>query len=214
MHLLAFMLWRAPEYLRPAPAQQRRMEITWVLPPRPAPRLDARNAPPSGPHTAAQPRSARAPAAPQPIHLPPAAPSAVPPTAPSAAEAPQLAQPLPITPPDPFALPLKDQGRGKDKGDVLQQSLKSAGAVDRQLRKESWNPRDKHIVSAAVEEAEKGTRAGVNIETFELPDGRKMAKVRMPNGSSYCAATQSNALTGGRDPFRDGVKTQVSTCPR
>jgi hypothetical protein len=193
------MMWRAPESLRPAPAQQRRIEITWVLPARPAPRSAPQ------PRTTAPPRSARAPAAPLPIHPPPpVAPPAIPSTAPP------LAAPQPIAPPDPFALPQKS----KDKGGLLQQSLNSAAAIDRQLRKESWNPRDKHIVSAAVEAAEQGVRAGTSIETFELPDGRKMARVRLPNGSSYCAAMQSNALTGGRDPFRDGVKTQVSTCPR
>lgn len=41
-----------------------------------------------------------------------------------------------------------------------------------------------------------------------------MTKVRTPGGGSLCAYKESNALTGGLDPFRDGVRTKVTTCPR
>ncbi|MFA9218146.1 MAG: hypothetical protein ACEQSK_13735, partial [Sphingomonadaceae bacterium] len=101
----------------------------------------------------------------------------------------------------------------------LRQALRSrAGAVDQQLRKESWNPRDKVLVRADTRLARGMADAyagndGVTQENFTTPDGRMMTRVRA-GGSTYCAQMQSNALVGGRDVFRDGVKTQIATCPR
>ncbi len=39
-----------------------------------------------------------------------------------------------------------------------------------------------------------------------------MSKMRA-GGSTYCAAMQSNGQVGGRDVFKDGVKTEISNCP-
>ncbi|GJI92823.1 hypothetical protein RugamoR1_59860 [Rugamonas sp. R1(2021)] len=114
-------------------------------------------------------------------------------------------------PPDPFALPAKPDE------DLRQRALKSAAAVDKQLRKEAWNPRDKFVANDQTALAAKigGAYIGGGSVTYEevsLPDGRHMTKIHGPAGT-YCAYMESNALTGGRDPFRDGVKTKVGTCP-
>ncbi|WP_445232398.1 hypothetical protein [Duganella rhizosphaerae] len=165
---------------------------------------------PPAPKTVAQPKPIREPAAPRMTLLRPAPEPIQPPI--QQPQAPQaITQATP--PPDPFAQPPV-----KPAEDLLQRSLKSAAAADRQLRKEAWNPRDKKIANDTTALAAKlgGAYAGDNgttLENFTTPDGRLMTRVRSAGGS-YCAVMESNALTGGRDPFRDGVKTKVSTCPR
>lgn len=127
-------------------------------------------------------------------------------------------QPQAITqaapPPDPFAEP-----PAKPADDLRQRSLKSAALVDKQLRKEAWNPRDKKIandttlLAAKIASAYVGNDRGTTLEEVTTSDGRLMTRVRTPGGSTYCAYKETNAITGGRDPFRDGVKTKVSSCP-
>lgn len=197
-HLLAFIGWRAPE--RPVAASLGRHEaITYILAPArsvaPKPALR-----PKPVREAATPRMTMLAPVPQPIQAP------QPPPAPQA-----ITQSAP--PPDPFAQP-----PAKPADDLLQRSLKSAAAVDRQLRKEAWNPHDKKIANNTTALAAKLGGAfvgdeGTTYENFTTPDGRLMTRVRS-GGGSYCAVMESNALTGGRDPFRDGVKTKISTCPR
>jgi hypothetical protein len=145
-----------------------------------------------------------------PITVP--APSAEP--APVQAQAPQAITPV-TPPPDPFAQPA-----AKPADDLLQRSLKSAAAVDRQLRKEAWNPRDKRIandttpLAAKIGGAYAGNDSGTTMEEVTTTDGRLMTKVHTPGGGTYCAYKESNGTTGGRDPFRDGIKTKAMTCPR
>ena len=43
-------------------------------------------------------------------------------------------------------------------------------------------------------------------------DGSPITKVIGPMGT-YCVARDSNAITGGRDPFRDGVRDKIVSCP-
>ncbi|GJI98784.1 hypothetical protein RugamoR57_55020 [Duganella caerulea] len=198
--MLAFIGWRAPE--RPLAAPVGRHEaITYILAPA--------KPPPPKPSTQ-QPKPVREPAAPRLTLLPPAPPQPIrqPEQAPQAPQA--ITQTMP--PPDPFAQP-----PAKPAEDLVQRSLKSAAAVDRQLRKEAWNPHDKKIANTTTALAAKLGGAfvgdeGTTFENFTTPDGRLMTRVRSGDGS-YCAVMESNSLTGGRDPFRDGVKTRVGTCP-
>ena len=87
------------------------------------------------------------------------------------------------------------------------------------MRKEAWNPRDKKIandttmLAAKLASAYAGNNGVMSMEQITMPDGRLMTKVRT-QGGSFCAYMESNALTGGRDPFRDGVKTKVGNCPQ
>lgn len=121
-----------------------------------------------------------------------------------------------ITPPaDPFALPAKT---AQDE-DVLQRARRSAGVVDKQLRNEAWNPRDKKIANERTLLAEKLASAytgsdGMTQESVTLDDGRVMTRIRTGAGTTFCAVKESNGLTGGRDPFRDGIRTKVTTCGR
>lgn len=192
--MLAFIGWRAPE--RPLAASVGRHEaITYILaPPKPP-----------EPKVATQSKPVRQPATSRMTLLPSAPPPPV--------QAPLQAITQTAPPPDPFAQP-----PARPAEDLMQRSLKSAAAVDRQLRKEAWNPHDKKIANDTTALAAKlgGAYVGDNgttLENFTTPDGRLMTRVRS-GGGSYCAVMESNALTGGRDPFRDGVKTKVSTCPR
>ncbi|WP_254451777.1 hypothetical protein [Duganella vulcania] len=196
-HVLAFIGWRAPE--RPLAAPVGRHEaITYILAPAKPP-----------PKVAAQPKPVRQPSAP--MTMLPASPQPQPIQQPVQPQAPQaITQTTP--PPDPFAQP-----SAKPADDLLQRSLKSAAAVDRQLRKEAWNPHDKKIANNTTVLAAKLGAAfvgdeGITLENFTAPDGRLMTRVRSGDGS-YCAVMESNSLTGGRDPFRDGVKTRIATCP-
>lgn len=134
-------------------------------------------------------------------------------TAPVAPPQPQaITQPI-APPPDPFAEPPV-----KPTEDLRQRALNSAALVDKQLRKEAWNPRDKKIANDTTVLAAKIGGAyvgnsGTTMEEVTTSDGRLMTKVRTPGGGTYCAYKENNALTGGRDPFRDGVKTKVTSCP-
>lgn len=137
---------------------------------------------------------------------------------PEAASAIPSAPPQAITQPlspDPFAEP-----SAKPADDLRQRSLKSAAAIDKQLRKEAWNPRDKKIanettaLAAGIASAYVGNNGIMSTEEITMPDGRLMTKVRTPGGGSFCAYKESNALTGGRDPMRDGIRTLVTNCPR
>ena len=200
MHVLGFLLWPAPERAR-APQTDAGRQITWLtlpaLPqPRPLPPVAQSAQPRRSPAAVAAARPAPGQArAPQAITLPaPAVTPAAPPPDPFAA-----------TPPRPTA---------DDFGQALRNS---AGAADRQLRRESWNPRDKIIASSQTVLA-RGLGAafrgndGLSQENVITPDGRTMSKMRA-GGSTYCAAMQSNGQVGGRDVFKDGVKTEISNCP-
>ncbi|WP_371866863.1 hypothetical protein [Duganella fentianensis] len=161
------------------------------------------------------PEPRRAPALAIRPQLPPAAAPAVQPTD-SAVQTPAAPAMTLVTPPaDPFALPPK----AAQEEDALLRARRSAGAVDKQLRKEAWNPRDKKIANDRTMLAEKLAGAytgseGMTQESETLDDGRVMTRIRTGAGTTFCAVKENNALTGGRDPFRDGIRTKVTTCGR
>ena len=199
--MLAFFAWQAPE--RPLAASMKpHAAITYIL----APIKRLQPAAPTPPKVAARPLS-----------KPPTARSETPAPIDTAAVAPTQPQAITQTlspPPDPFAEP-----PAKSADDLRQRALKSAALVDKQLRKEAWNPRDKRIandttvLAARIGGAYVGNDSGTTMEEVATPDGRLVTKVRAPGGGTYCAYKENNALTGGRDPFRDGVKTKVTSCP-
>ncbi|MBP1205266.1 hypothetical protein JOD97_003308 [Duganella sp. 1411] len=198
--MLAFFVWQTPE--RPLAASVTpHQAITYIL----APVKRAQPVPAAVPKVAARPLSrpaAQLLAVPSPVEPTPAAPT----------------QPQAITqttpPPDPFAQPPATAGE-----DLRQRALKSAALVDKQLRKEAWNPRDKKIanettlLAAKIGGAYVGNDGGTTMEEVSTPDGRLVTKVHTPGGGTYCAYKETNGVTGGRDPFRDGVKTKVTSCP-
>ena len=200
-HVLVFLAWQAPE--RPLAASVTpHAAITYIL----APIKRLQPATPTPPKATTRPLS-RLPGArletPAPIEK-----AAVAPPQPQA-----ITQPI-APPPDPFA-----EQPVKPTEDLRQRALSSAALVDKQLRKEAWNPRDKKIandttvLAARIGGAYVGNDSGTTMEEVSTPDGRLMTKVRTPGGGTYCAYKENNALTGGRDPFRDGIKTKVTSCP-
>jgi len=196
-HLLAVWVWRAPERAQ-VPQTRSAAALTYILMPTPPRPLAA----PLRKPQALPPRTT-----PQPTVM----------TLLPAVNAPLAVAPVVSAPPvDPLALPARPLALEED---ALQRARRSAGAVDRQLRKEAWNPRDKRIANDRTLLAEKLASAysgseGLREESVQLDDGRVMTRVHAPGGSTYCAVKESNGLTGGRDPFRDGIRTKVTTCGR
>lgn len=197
--MLAFVAWQTPE--RPLAASLTpHAAITYIL----APIKRLQPAAPTPPKVAARPQSK--PVATRLEVKTPAEPVPVAATQPQA-----ITQPMPL--PDPFAEPPV-----KPAEDLRQRALKSASLVDKQLRKEAWNPRDKKIandttlLAAKLGGAYVGNDSGTTMEDVTLADGRVMTKVRTPGGGTYCAYKETNAVTGGRDPFRDGIQTKVTSC--
>lgn len=200
LHVLAAINWLGPQRYRVGRAPQG-AAITYVMPLPVAPR--ERAAPPPRAATVArapQPAAARALrpitvpqpiTTPQPITMPPPATASAPPS-------------------DPFNQPPRSTAAT---GDLLQQAIKSAGNVDRQLRKESGNPRDKIIANNQTSLAGKIAGAYVGdsgVEEIEAADGRRTTRIRSAGGGVLCATRESNA--SGADPIRDGGKTKVTTC--
>jgi hypothetical protein len=204
--VLAFFYWQSPQRPLTAPKAVRE-PIMYILAP-------IRRPPPEQLKTAqkAPERLKRLPATVTVIAPPLPTQSAVPELPPpEAAREPQaITQALP--PPDPFALPTKPED------DLKQRSLKSAAAVDRQLRKESWTQRDRKLVNdqtalaAAIGKAYVGGGSGA-MEEIVMADGTRMTKWRMPGGGTACFYKESNGFSGGRDPFRDTGKIKVMSCP-
>ena len=83
---------------------------------------------------------------------------------------------------------------------IGERALRAAGKVDRELRKTSLNVAERNLTIGKIE------------RELEMPDGRRMSKVVTAFGR-YCAYKESNGLVGGRDVFRDGVKTKIGPCP-
>ena len=91
---------------------------------------------------------------------------------------------------------------------IRERALRAAGKVDRELRKTSLNVAERNLTIGKAQRELASTR----IEELELPDGRRVSKV-ISGSRSYCVFMESNGLVGGRDVFRDGVKTKVGPCP-
>ncbi len=100
---------------------------------------------------------------------------------------------------------------------LAERAKKSVGAIDRDLRAKSLNMTDRKPMAEqtalASNIASAFKRQATTVEEVLMADGSRMSKVHTPSGT-YCAYKESNAVTGGRDPFKDGVRTKVTSCPR
>jgi len=209
LHLAAFVLWR-PAMREVAKPQ---LHITWL-------QLLAEPKAPAKP-LASEPVRQAARAA-RPVQQAPAAIRLLPPAS-AQVEAASVPPPAgveaaPSAPAAAASLPDYFATTPSAKDSALDAAKRAAGAVDRQLRKEAWNPRDKVIASAQSNVAARISAAyvgneGVSYEDVTLPDNRHMTKIHA-GGVTYCAYKESNGLVGGNDVFKDGVKTRVSNCPR
>ena len=198
-HILAFLYWQAPQ--RPLAASTAvHQPLTYILAP-------VRRPPPERPRTVQK--------TPERVRQPPAAITPIAPAVPTVqSDAEQQRQAITQTTPapDPFALPAKPED------DLKQRALKSAFAVDRQLRKEAWTQRDRKVVNdttalaAAFDKAYVGGGSGA-MEEVTMADGTRLTKWRLPGGGTACFYKESNGFSGGRDPFRDTGRIKVMSCP-
>jgi hypothetical protein len=187
LHLAALLAWRHGQVRMADSAARPEVELILLHTP----------APPA----AAPPRSAAArPAPPAPAVAQPLAPAA-------GAPAPQSIT-LPAAPDDPFAQPAPPAATLRD------QALRSVAGVDRQLRKESLNKfativQEESPLARQLARAYKGEV--VLEQVSDMGDGRTMKRYRA-GGQEWCEYVN---LVGaaGQDPFRDGNKYQVKTCP-
>jgi hypothetical protein len=143
---------------------------------------------------------------------PPVASDAAIPDAPPAASA---ASPQTITLPASSSLPADPFAKAAPQAEtLLEKARKSAASVDRQLRKESLNKfativQDQSPLARQMGRAYNGEV--VLEQQSTMADGRTMKRFRA-GGQEWCEYVN---LVGaaGQDPFRDGNKVQVKTCP-
>ncbi|HEX5342643.1 MAG TPA: hypothetical protein VFX55_09125 [Duganella sp.] len=208
-HLLALMCWKAPE--RPlAAAITPHAPVTYILTPfrplrPPAPPESAVRLTQPPPRAAATRPAGTVTALPRPS----AEPQAI-----TAAPPPAMAESESVTlPTDPFAVAVKPQD------DLKQRALKGALAADQQARKDAWTQRDRKYVNAetalasAIGSAYNDRSSGA-IGEFTAPDGSRVTKWRMSDGTVVCYYAASNNFAGGRDPFRDTGRISVRECPK
>lgn len=206
LHLLTIYLVTRPRAQTAQVRAARSTNIVFLAPP--APRRAAAPTPVPTSASARERRavalpSAREPAQrlPQPITLPT-----------PAAEAPPVANTPAAAGPD-WTQPAAKQGVDS----LAERAKKSVGAIDRDLRAKSLNMTDRKPMAEqtalASNIASAFKRQATTVEEVLMADGSRMSKVHTPGGT-YCAYKESNAVTGGRDPFKDGVRTKVTSCPR
>ncbi|WP_374583202.1 hypothetical protein [Pseudoduganella sp.] len=203
LHAAVLLGWRSTVPL-PLHTPQRASEVVYLqapVPRRAVPVPTARAADPAAPAAPVR----RAPSPPPPAIRSASAPAAAEQAAPVAEAVTVPAEPAA---PDPFALP------GKAPDSTLERARHAAAGVDRQLRKESLNKFATYIqpdtkLGTAISKAQ--TKEWVLQQTSDIGDGVTMKRYRKGN-QEYCEYTN---LVGarGQDPFRDGNKTKVMTCP-
>lgn len=194
LHLAAFLCWRGlPDRREAGPRHESELVYLQMRPTpataaRPAPRAAARQVPP--------PPVVRMVPAPAASDSEPAVAEAV--TVPATAG----------DPADPFAQPAAPAES------LLEKNRKLAAGVDRQLRKESLNKfatvvQEQSPLARQLARAYNGEVVLEQVST--LSDGRSMKRYRA-GGQEWCEVVN---LVGaaGQDPFRDGNKYQVKTCP-
>ncbi len=203
LHVLLALCWLRPTRHPHDDAARKGMELMFVLQPKP-PALATPVAPPP-----VAPRSVRLARAPAP-RLPITAMTLTQ----SAAQRPT--QPAPAAEPPPTASDAVAPTISVD--DLRQIVRRDINQIDRDLRKRSLNvasrviANDQTELARNIDAAFKGGGLASQVEEVVLGDGTHMSKIHTPLGT-YCAAMGSNAPGGGRDPFKDGVKTKFFTCP-
>ena len=189
VHIIVVLCWPR----RTVPVSQgagRELDIAFIMLPKklaplPVPALRVPPPPPTEQVRRAKPATVSAPVV---TLMPPAIEEATPPAE--------------VAPVAPRAEAIVDQARG------------DAGAIDRELRKQSRDPtvRNQNLRQGRLEIALAGAfteRGPPRVIEEVLADGSRRSRV-----GNMCAAKESNTLPGGRDVFRDGVKTKWAQCPQ
>ncbi|HEY0065336.1 MAG TPA: hypothetical protein VGC21_24680 [Telluria sp.] len=131
-----------------------------------------------------------------------------------AVTAPAAPVPFTVIPSTPVAQAPVEQAAPQSAAEILQQARTDIGKIDRALRKQSPDlavreitlqaPKLETALAAAFRE-----RGPVRVQELVLADGTRVSKM-----GNMCAFKESNGLTGGRDAFKDGIKTRWQTCPK
>ena len=199
LHAAAFLCWRGLP-ATPQASLQRESELVYL----------------QAPAAAAPPRIAGAPVAravPERRRAPPP-PATVSATAPAAAHStPPVAEAVTVpatasAQPDPFAKPAPLAET------LLEKNRRLAAGVDRQLRKESLNKFATIVqpdTSLGLAIAKSQNKDWVLEQTSDYGNGVVMKRYRKGN-LEYCEYVNLVGA-GSQDPFRDGNKTKVMTCP-
>jgi hypothetical protein len=117
----------------------------------------------------------------------------------------------------PASAPLPAAETSIDVNAIILSAKRDAGAIDRELRKQSFDKASDSVLSSdssrfakAIGKAFKPR--GTRIIEYELPDGRRASKVSGPIGT-YCVAALDNH-TIMADSFRaQGFNTRPTGCP-
>lgn len=149
----------------------------------------------------AQPPAARRPEAPAVTLIVP----------PAAQQPPAEAAPAPVAEADAFE-PVEPSAPAPT---LQERSRRLAIGIDKQLRKESLNDKDRAPPQEPALARDIG--AAFRDRTFQMSDtkmgnGDTMTRVRTRFGT-YCVRTNGNRPTAGRDPFKDSGKQTMVSCP-
>jgi hypothetical protein len=126
---------------------------------------------------------------------------------------------VPATPADEFELPREAAAVGAPSAaDIMDRARRDMVGIDRAVRKQSLDMAVREFklhetkLETAIASAYRGGGDGMRIVETVLADGTRMSKIIIGK-TAFCAYKESNGLTGGRDVFRDGVRTKVTNCP-
>jgi hypothetical protein len=100
--------------------------------------------------------------------------------------------------------------------DILQSMRRDIGKIDRELRQAyPVRPKlDSPLPQSRFEQAlsAAGVQRSLETETITLVDGRKMTRVKGPNGT-YCVISEVSNGSDGRDSMKDGIRSKTVNCP-
>ena len=99
---------------------------------------------------------------------------------------------------------------------ILDKSRKLVAGVDKQLRKESLNEKDRappHEPKLATDIAAAYRERTFLTTDIKMPNGDVITKVRRGFGT-YCIRTNGNRNVGTRDPFKDSGQQSIVNCPK
>lgn len=190
LHLLLVLLWPQGASHDQATPARLATELTFVtlrpVPERPAP-LPVRPRKPQPPREAIRPRAVR--------------------------ESTLVAIPAPAIAPPPAVAPTP-QPPERSTDDIMAQARRDVGRIDRDLRKSSLNIAERSTVLSATAREKAISAAYVGggpspIVESVAADGRRISR-----RGKMCAFKEHNGLVGGRDVFKDGVKTVWQQCPK
>jgi hypothetical protein len=132
--------------------------------------------------------------------------------------APKLAPAPAITllapPPAQEVAPVEAAATTPSASSMAQRAMRDVGAIDRELRGQSRDPGQRSLklhadkFDSAIAGAFK-ERGPPRVVEEVLADGTRRSRI-----GNMCAAMENNGQTGGRDVFRDGVKTKWASCPQ